>query len=151
MDGDSARNVDALPLSIRKLVRIALQKVGAQPHFCYDLVQSNAPLGCRHFEMQPQRLLDCASRVEAGIERCSWVLVDHLHRPSGLSKLPSVERSDLLAGETDASICRLDHAQQAAGERRFSATRLTDQAQGFTACERKGYAIDRPHGWPFTP
>ena len=108
--GDGARNVDALPLPIRKLVRIALYKVGSQAHFGDDRIQSVAPLGGRHPEMQPERLLDCASHVAARIERRSWVLVDHLHGASRVAKLPPVECSDLPAGEADATSRRLDHA-----------------------------------------
>src|SRR3982074_2350961 len=51
--GDGARNVEALPLPIGKLVRIALYKVGSEAHFGDDRVQSLAPLGGRHLEMQP--------------------------------------------------------------------------------------------------
>jgi len=73
------------------------------------LVQSLAPLGGRHLEMQPERLLDCASRIDARIERRSWVLVDHLHGASRVARLPSVERGDLFAGETDTASRRLDY------------------------------------------
>jgi len=146
--GDGACNVDALPLSIGKLVRISFYKVGSQVYLGYDFVQSLAPFGGRHLEMQPERLFDCASRVEARIERCGWVLVDHLHGASCVAKLPPVERGDLLAGEADTATCGLNHAQQAAGDRRFATSRLADEAERFTLCDRKGNAVDRPHRWP---
>src|SRR5690348_1255810 len=114
MRGDGARNVNALPLPIGKLVRITLYKVASEAHFGGDRVQSLAPLGRRHLEMQPEGLLDCASRIEAGIERRSRVLVNHLHIASYVAKLSSVERGDLLTGKTDTAGRRFDHAQQAA-------------------------------------
>jgi hypothetical protein len=105
-----------LPLPKGKLVRISLYKVGSQTQFGDDRIQSLAPLGGHHLEMQPERLLDCASRAEARIERRSWVLVEHLHGASRVAKPPPVEGSDLLAGETDTASRRPDHAQQTAGE-----------------------------------
>jgi len=116
MRGDGARNVDALPLPKGKLVRISLYRGGSQTQFGDDRVQSLAPLGGRHLEMQQERLLDCASRAEARIERCSWVLVDYLHGASRVAKPQPVERGDFLAGGTDTASRRLDHAQQTAGE-----------------------------------
>jgi len=87
--------------------------------------------------MQPERLLDCASRIKARIERCSWVLINHLHGTSHGAKLPSAESGNLLTGEADTACCGFDRTQQATSDRRFATTRLTDEAQRFTLGDRK--------------
>ena len=57
---ESAGDADALALAAGELVRIALQRLRAEPHLAQELVHPRAPLGGGALRVHDQRLLDDA-------------------------------------------------------------------------------------------
>ena len=87
IDGERARDADALALAAGKLVRIAVGVVGLQAdeleQFLDALVDA---LTLREF-VDAQRLADDVADGHARIERRERVLEDDLHRPADLAHI----------------------------------------------------------------
>ena len=80
-------------------------------------------------------------RVEGG----DRVLEDHLHLRTHGAQCLALERSDVGAEEVHRARLGLDEAHDALGERRFAATRLTDDGEGLALDDVDRDARDRLH------
>src|SRR5579872_4325513 len=96
--------------------------------------------------MHAEWLADDVARGHARVERGERVLEYDLHRAPVRPELGLAEMGDVASVEADATAARLDQAEHAARDRRFTATGFADESERLTLSKRKADAVDRVHG-----
>src|SRR5260370_11569202 len=142
-DRERPRDPDALPLTARKLVRIAVGESRIHPHDLQQLVDPVLPLFALGEPVDVQRLAnDVADRLPR-IERRVWVLEDHRHVATVHSHLRTVLMGDVFTLEEDRSRGRVEQADDRAPQRRLAAARLPAQAKRFALLDLEADAVYR--------
>ena len=95
--------------------------------------------------MNDQRLADDLTRRHAWVERPVGVLVDHLEAlPVGQHGFRR-KIGDIHPVDNDLPRRRLEQLEHSPPNRRFTATRFTNEAQCFAAIKLERHAVDRVH------
>src|SRR2546427_1860743 len=103
----SARDADALPLSARELVRIAIGEVRVEAHDAQQLLHALGLLPASCQVMDLERLADDVAHRHPRVQRGVRILEDHLHPPAHPAHLLAAERGELDAVELHLSCGRL--------------------------------------------
>jgi hypothetical protein len=89
-------------------------------------------------------LVDDGLGRHAWIERRERVLEDDLHTAAKPPQVLSCQAAKINTAEDDAPTGRLDEAQNAARNRRFTAAGFSDQPERFTTRNVEGHLVDDP-------
>ena len=145
LDGERARDPEALALSAGEFVRILPHLVGPQADAREQPGDALGPLFARRDVVVVQRLADDLARAHARIERRIGILKDHLQAASTRAHRGAVESRDVLAFQRDRAARRFDQAQDRLSGRRLAAAALADEAQRLARREVERHAVDRLH------
>src|SRR5262249_10163565 len=135
---------DALPLTARELVRIALSVLWRETDETEELRDALAPASLGE-PVQRKRLREHLPDGHARIERAVRVLENDLQGAALRAQRLVIEREQVVAVEADASCGGLDQPQHEAAGRRLAATRFSDQREGLAGGEVEVDAVDRAH------
>ena len=150
LQGQGTRNIHALALATRQLVRIALGKApGGQAHAVEQVACPRHGLTLRHamhLGAKGDGILNGQARVERGIA----VLKHHLHLTPELleRQVPATHGAPVI---NDLPSRRRNELHQQPGGGRLAAARLAHHAQGFALEYFKAHAIHRTHGTAAAP
>ena len=145
-EDDARRDRDALALTARELVRVALEEELGRRKLdaCQRIANALAPLLPRAAEaVDLERLLDGGLHREARVERLVGVLVDQLHAPAQRPQSPALQPRDVVAVELDPPRDRLDQPQHGLSGGRLAAAGLADQRDQLAARDGEADALDR--------
>ena len=145
LEGEGARDVHALALSARELVRIAPDELGrVEPYHGEELARPIPRRSRRyavHLRAEHDGVLDGQARVERGV----GVLEHHLHLPAELAKPGRVVRDDVASVELDLACVGADEVHEKARRRRLAASRFADDAEHFSGLNGEADVVDRLH------
>ena len=144
LDGEGARDRQALALAAGEFVRIAPGVLGAQADQLEQLADPRAPLRLvadevMEIERLAQHRADRHARIEAGI----GVLEDHLQAATARAHLVGVERQQVVALEAHLAGAGLDQPQHEAADGRLAAARLAHHRERLAFLDMEVDAIDR--------
>src|SRR5918995_5978605 len=142
VEGEGARDADALTLAAGELVRIAAGGVPGEPDRLEELSYTGGEVSSSGEAMGPHRLADDPADAVARIERGEGVLEDDLHAAPEGTELAFAAVSDVLAVEDDAARGRLVEPQDRAPDRRLAASRLTHQSERLAAPDLERHVVD---------
>jgi hypothetical protein len=131
-----------LSLAAGELVRVTRCGVGRKADRLQELTdtqRSAAPIG---ETMRAEGLAHDPTDAVARVERREWILKDHLHPATQRTELVLAEIGNVPAVEDDATRGRLVEAQDRAADRRFTATRLADEADRLAAANLERDVVD---------
>src|SRR6266446_8474077 len=143
LDGERARDTDALALTTGKLVRIASHMIRLQADGLQQIHHTlfKLPPGFRQ-PVNDQGFANDRADVHARIERCIRVLKDNLDVAAQDAKLACLQRSDILAFKMDLAPGRFDQAKHATPGGRFTTAGCANQPEGFAAVDVKIDTVD---------
>src|SRR4051812_18594334 len=93
--------------------------------------------------MDLNRLANNIANRHAWIERCIGILEDHLHVTTNSTHLPTTQLGQIPTLENHLAGCRLVQLKNRPPGSRFSASRLTHQAERLTTFDGHVDTIDR--------
>src|ERR1700730_5836028 len=143
LDGERARDTNALALTAGEIVRIASELVRLQADGLEQMYDTlfKLPPGFRQL-VNDQGFANDRADVHARIERCIRVLKDNLDVAAQRSKLTSIQPSDILAFKMDLARSRFDQAKHATAGGRFTAAGFADQPEGIAAVDSEIDTVD---------
>src|SRR5439155_23277839 len=146
LDGERARDADALALAAGELIRIASHVVRAQADGLQQLDDAlfELPPGLGQ-SVNDQGFADDRADIHARIERGIRVLKDDLDVAAQQAEFAGPELPDILAFKMNLARGRFDQAKHAASGGGFAATGFADQAKRFAAVDMKIDAVHRMH------
>ena len=124
LQGEGARDADALALAARELVRQASRELRIQPDDAHEFPDPVLPLPAGHACLLEQGLGDGAADAQAWIQRRVGVLEDHLHARTEGAELRRGYGCEIDAVEDDSPRRGLGEPQDAAGHGRLAAAAL---------------------------
>lgn len=149
-EGKGAGDIDALALASGKLVRVAGHCGIVEADLAEEFLAAAAALRARLASwaafMDDERLgddlLDAHARVEGGV----GVLKDRLHTAAQRAEFVLGNAGDGVAVEGDRAGGGLHEAEDDARDGALAGAGFADEAQGFTAFDREGDAVDDGRG-----
>ena len=145
VQGEGAREADALALAARELVREAASGVGREPDDAEELADSTRRGPAPGEPVRAQRLADDPADAVARVERGERVLEDHLHPPTQRAEVALAQPRDVLPVEEDPAVGGLVQAQDRAPDGRLAAARLADEPERLPAADREADVVDRAY------
>ena len=146
LQGQRAGNANALALSAREFVRIAVGHVGQQAHHVEQLGDllaiGGAPAGQA---MDLERLADDLRHLHARVQRPERVLIDHLHAPPDGPHAGTVVLGNVLALEHDLARGDVEHLEDGEAGRALAAAGLSHQPQRLATAHGEGDTVDGLH------
>ena len=146
VDGEGARDADALPLPAGELVREPVVVLRVEPDDLEELLHAPLALGRSpdpvHLEGFRDREADALPRVQGRVR----VLEDHHHVSADRPHLLPGQLRDVLAAEDEPARRRLEQLEDAAHEGRLAAARLADDAERLSPTEGEGDPVHGLHG-----
>ena len=133
LDGERARDADALTLAARKFMRETARHVGHKADAAQQLGDLVGRLrsGCEFVDQQGLR--DCGSDSHARVQTGEWILEDHLHVLAPLAQLVLVQLQHVFAVEQNGAAVSFGQPHHRAAGGRLAAAGFTDKCQGL-AC-----------------
>lgn len=143
-EGEGPGNPDALPLSTRELVGIALPLARVEPYPLHQfddpfLAGAGLPVLGEAREGKAENPGDRLARIQGGV----GVLEDHLHFRAQPAQPLAVESPQFPAAVVDGAARGGEQTQEKLAGGRFSATGLPDQPEGLPLLETQGNTVDR--------
>ena len=147
LQGDGARDADALALAAGELVREAVVVLGVQPDAIHQLLHELLALVVVALEaMDDERLADDRAHRLARVQRRVGVLEDHLHVAPQRLELGARRVRDVVALVDDLAAGGLQQPRQQPRGGRLAAARLPHEAEGLALEDVEGDAVDGAHG-----
>src|SRR6266550_8702727 len=144
LDGERARDTDALALTAGELVRITSHVIRLQTDGLEQMHDALFKLASGFRQLvNDQGFANDGADVHARIERCIGVLKDNLDVAAQDAKLAGVQRPDILAFEMYLAPGRFDQAKHATPGGRLTTAGFANQPQGFAALDVKVDTVDR--------
>ena len=131
-DRQRPRQRDALELTPRELMRVAVDERAVEVHLVEEITDPLVALLAGHVEVLLERLPDVVGNRRPWVERRVRVLEDHLTGAAQRPQLRFGQTGDVVTGEDDTPRRGLDEAQRKASERRLARTGLAHQPDGLT-------------------
>jgi hypothetical protein len=144
VERERARHADALALTARELVRIAIVVLGREADDVHQLLHAFLRFRPR-LPVDHERVGDDRAHPLARVERCRRVLEHHLQLAPQRPQSPAAEPRDVAALEDDLPRGQLVQAHEAAAERRLAAAGLADETERLTRVDLEADAVDGLH------
>ena len=142
IDGKRPCDADSLSLSARKFMRVSVVILVLQSALFHNVADVRFNLFFRHDFMHAHGFRndvpDCHTWGKAGIR----ILKNKLHIGAIFSHLAFFDIRNVVAFEIHLAAVGVVQTKYRPAERRFSATRLAHDADGFTVIDRKRYVVD---------
>src|SRR5207237_1724687 len=103
IEGERARDADALPLATRELVRVAVREIRVEADGLEQVAHARLAAAAGADAVHRQRLGDDVPDGHAGVERRIRILEDDLHFAPYLAQVVPAHRGQLLAHEADGA------------------------------------------------
>ena len=143
LDGERPRDPDALALTARELVRIAVRVLRQESHVGQQLAHAPGALrAVADDAVNGQRLGDDLPDRHPRIQRAVRILEDHLHLATDRTQRVLVERRQVASLEEDLTAGRPLELQDASAGRRLAAPGLADEPEGLAAADLEAHAVD---------
>ncbi len=143
LKGQRPGDADALALTAREFVRIAVVVLGAEPHYLEQFLHACEPLVLRHQVVDIERRTDDRADRLTRVQRGVRVLEDHLDVAADRLELARTGVGDIHTLEEDLTARRLVQPGDQPTGGGLAAAGLTDEAEGLPGLEREGDAIHR--------
>ena len=135
VEREGASDADALALTARELVRVAVRVMAVQPDERQQLFDTR-PVIAGHL-VDDERLRDRGADRHAGIERRVRILEHDLHLASQPAQLALVDGGELGAAELHRARGRHDQLQHAPPDGRLARAGLADEAERLPGADRE--------------
>ena len=142
VDGERARDADALALAAGELVREAVVVLRVEADDLEQLLDAALDLGVGAELVHLERLGDDEADALARVQRRVRVLEDHHHLAPDRPHLRAREVRDVAPVEDDLAAGRVEQAHDAARHRRLAAAGLADDAERLALVDGEGDAVD---------
>ena len=144
MQRQRAGDADALALAAREFVRVAVERLGAEPDLERQLGDPFRQFAAAGDAVIEQRLADDVADRQARVERGVGVLEDDLQlAPPAAASAGASGASMSLAVDADLARGRVDQLQDRLARGRLAAAALADQPQRLARGDVEGDAVDR--------
>ena len=140
-----AGNRDALALPARKLMRVAVRRLGGQAHLFQQPAHTLFGLVGRHQLVDEQRLHHRIAHRQARVERGIRVLEHELDVTPQRLQRGAFQRRDVAAGHFHPTALVRDQPRQRTAGGALAAARLTHQRQRFAGLQLEADLLDRMH------
>ncbi|MNW52081.1 hypothetical protein D3C74_295880 [compost metagenome] len=138
-----AGNPDPLTLTPGELVRITRCMVRVQTNHIEQLFDAFFAFRVRTgHPVDIQRFADDICNGKARVQRCIWILEDHLHIATHGLHLLWRQLVDIHAVKADTAGCRFIQTKDRTACGRFTATRFTNESKRFAFSDRKANIVD---------
>ncbi len=146
LQGQRAGDADALALSAREFMRIAVGHIGQQAHHVEQLGDLLAIGGASTGQaVDLERFADDLRHLHARVQRTERILVDHLHASPDRPHAGTVVIGNVLTLEHDLARGDVEHLEHGETGRALSAAGLTHQPERFATAHDEGDSVDGFH------
>jgi hypothetical protein len=140
---EGAGDANALALTARKLVRIAVHGIVGQANAAEKLRGAGEALVARElWFVNCQRLRNDFADAHAGIQGSERVLEDHLHLTALRAQGFSGEMQEIDAFKKNCTVVGFDEAKEHAGESGFAAAAFADDGEGFAGLNKEAHVVN---------
>src|SRR5699024_2295697 len=136
-----AGNTDALALTTRELVRVAVCEVGVEAYSLQEVLHALGALVLRHQLVNLHRLRNDITDRHTRIQRSVRILEHHLQVTAHLAHFATIELGEIPAVDIDFASSRLVQLQNRAARSGFTTAGFAHETKGLTAIHVEAYAV----------